>query len=246
MPAIKVYKHNGIAIPVDVAKTAKAYCCPFTGEIVLTKRSYVSHLKDLRQKRMWRKARNLRHQRRLEEMWNLPTFEGIVKWITVNSDVIWQNGKQNGWSDNATRWNKIRDDFQIEITYLDLHWLNSLSNSHSCPHNGKTNWCSNGDKHGIPKGYPGWGGRIEFKISHDVPSFSSDLFKGTRIHTGTGGIIGNKTYSYDVKFFDADWPGVTAQIQADREQYEKDHLIDMIKNQYKPFVVPHVKIGKPR
>lgn len=244
MPAIKVYKHDGDLpglIPVEEAKTAKAYRCPFTGTIIQTKRSYVKHLKSLRQDRMWKKARARKFRLRLEDLWNQPDFESVVKWVTVNSDVFWQLGLQNGFHTDQTRWKKIRDDFQIEITSLKLAWDESVSNTHSFPHNGETNW--GGNKPDVPRGYPGWRGRIEFRTSHDYPSFSSNLLKGSRIHIGTGGGSDNLTFSYDVKLFDADWPVLSKRYQEQEDSYEREHLIDMIKNQYIPYRRPQVSIS---
>jgi hypothetical protein len=245
MPAIQVYKHTGnlpSVIPVEEAKKAKAYQCPFTKTIFLTKRGYVKHLGKLRQNRMWANARKLRHRKRLENLWNQPSFNDVINWININSDAFWLNGRMNGWVTDHKSWDKIRDDFQIRITYLDLTWSNRVDNSHSCPHNGETNW--GGGKAGVPRGYPGWTGTISFQLSHDVPSFSSNLLKGTRIHTGTGGGGGKNLYTYGVTLFADDWPGVFGSMQSEREEYERDHLLDMIKNQYVPYRVPNFTFGK--
>lgn len=88
MPAIQVYKSGATMIPVDNAKKAKAYICPWTGDLYATKRSYVSHLKRLRTDRMHRRARQLRHQRRLEDMWNQPDFDSVVRWIHLHPEVF--------------------------------------------------------------------------------------------------------------------------------------------------------------
>lgn len=249
MPAIKVYKSGYKLIPVVDAKLATAYQCPFTGDLFVTKRKYASHLKELRQDRMWANARTRQLNNRMEELWNQPSFDNIVRWVRLNSDVFWAQGKRNGWSSDAARWDKIRDDFQIEITYLDLTWSDSVSNTHDCPHNGFTNWGGREKPRNgvpVPRGYPGWHGNIEFRCSHDVPSFFSKVTEGSRIHTGTGGSRGKYHYGYSVRMFAADWPGVASVVENNRAQYEKDHLIDMIKNQYQPFAVPPVKIGTRR
>jgi len=243
MPAIKVYKHTGNLpglIPVDEAKTAKAYQCPFTGTIVKSKRSYASHLKTLRENRMWANARKRRFRLRLEDLWSQPDFQSIVNWVELNSDLFWQNGKNRGWHSDANKWDAIRDDFCFRITKLELSRSENVSNSHDCPHNGATNW--GGTNKNAPRGYPGWQGRIDFKVSHDVPSFFSNVVEGTRIHTGSGGGSGIGTYSYGVKFFDADWPGIAKTYQLAKEKYEHDSLIDMLKNEYKPYAYPAINI----
>jgi len=249
MPAIQVYKSGSTMIPVDNAKKAKAYICPWTKELYASKRGYVSHLKKLRVDRMHHRARYLLHQRKLSDMWNQPDFDSVIKWIHLNPEVFWLNAKSQGWPSDTARWDKIRDSFSLKIASLDLTYSDSVSNSHSCPHNGVTNWGSSRtfeDGTSKPCGYPGFSGRISFKTSHEPYSFASDILKGTRIHTCTGGGAGYNTYSYDVKFFLDDWPGIAARIQEARELYERDNLINMIKNQYKPFKVDGFSYGKQR
>ncbi len=138
----------------------------------------------------------------------------------------WQNvGKKIGRGKNAMVLPVPR---VLKITHT-LRWDDSVSNSHSCPHNGVTCWSSNEAKDGRPRGYPGWQGHIEWLVEWP-PEFNSiylgsDLFsRGTfrtgrqRAHTGTGGGGGghfNKEFnthcqrpSYDFKLFAADWPGL--------------------------------------
>ena len=205
MPAIKAYKHKGSIIPVDQAKLGKAYQCPWTGKIVGTKQTYVKHLRELRSSRMHRRARANRWQRLGEDLWNQTSFEKIVKWVELHPEWFLDNAKRRGWASDAKRFDSVRDVFSVKITYLDLTWSDHLSNTHSCPLNGVINWGSDADK---PTGYPGWGGRIEYQLSHDLPGFGSALMDGTRIHTGTGGSINGTNYGFSVEFFADDWPGL--------------------------------------
>lgn len=249
MPAIQVYKSGATMIPVDDAKKAKAYICPWTKELYASKRSYVSHLKKLRTDRMHRRARHLLHQRKLSDMWNQPDFDSVIKWIHLNPEVFWLNAKRQGWSSDATRWDKVRDSFSLKITSLNLTYSDSVSNSHSCPHNGVTNWGGRDTfKDGTlkPRGYAGFSGRIEFHAPVEPLSFCSDVLKGTRIHTGTGGGGGGGNYGYSVTFFLDDWPGIAERIAADRVKYERDNLINMIKNEHKPFKIDGFSYGKQR
>lgn len=207
MPAIQAYKHKGTIIPVDSAKKGKAYQCPWTGKIVATKRSYVKHLSELRTTRMHRRARQLQWQRLGEDLWNQTSFEKIVRWVELHPEWFLDNAQNTGFSSDRDRYDVIRSDFSICITYLNLSWSESVSNSHSCPHNGVTNWGGTRDK--APRGYPGWQGCIEYKISHSLPGFGSDILKGTRIHTGGGGSGNGLNYNFEVKFFADDWPGLS-------------------------------------
>lgn len=252
MPAIQVYKHRGNLpglIPVEEAKTVKAYQCPFTGNIIQSKRSYIKHLKTLRANRMHAHARRLRHQRKLEDMRNQPNFQSVINWIHLNPEVFWENAKRNGWISDKHIWDKIRDSFAVTIQCLNLTYSNCVSNSHSRPFNGVTNWSGRDildNKTPAPVGYPGFVGTIIFKTSHSFPSFSSNIFEGTGINTGTGGGGGNNEYRFDVRFFLDDWPGIAKQIQTAKEQHEHDGLIDMIKNEYTPYRVPSFGFGKDK
>jgi len=206
MPKIKVFKHEGVMIPVDQAKTSTAYICPWTKKMYATKKSYVSHLKSLREERMHATARKNRWNQKMTDLWNQPTFGSIINWIERNPEPFWMNGKNRGWTSDARIWDKIRDDFWIKVISLDVRWSDSVSNSHDCPQNGSTNW--GGRDANMPKGYPGWTGNIKFQVSHVVPSFFSNIFEGTRINTGSGGARGNNIYSYSVIFFADDWVGL--------------------------------------
>ena len=205
MPAIQAYKHNGKIIPVADAKLGRAYVCPWTRELYSTKRAYVKHLKELRVTRMHSRARANRWQRLGEDLWNQTSFEKIIKWVELHPEWFLDNAKRNGFYGSAKQFDSVRDSFSIKITYLDLYWDDNVSNTHDCPHNGVTNW-SGTDKN-APRGYPGWRGRIEYEISHELPGFGSDLMEGTRIYTGTGG-GGGENYGYSVSFFADDWPGL--------------------------------------
>ena len=230
MPAIKVYKANGKMVPVSEAKVAKAYQCPWTDKVFATKAAYRKHLSELRENRMHKRARENIRNRKLDDLINQTSFEDIVNWIETNPEFFFDGVIKFGHSGRATRRAHLREDFWIKITYLDLRWSDSVSNSHSCPRGGVTCWSSHEAKDGRPRGYPGWHGHIEFQISHDL-GFGSDVFRSTGIHTGTGGGGGNNCFGYDVKFFASDWPGVRGVA---------------IGNKLANIVQPSVKIGAPK
>jgi hypothetical protein len=213
MPAIKVYKAKGAMVPVEDAKVAKAYLCPWTKKIFATKASYVKHLAYLRKSRIHETIRRKQHGSLLARMWDQPDFNSIIQWVEDHPDFFWRHAKNRGWSSDAKRWDNIRDNFWVKITYLDVTYSDRVSNSHNCPRDGVTNWDRNNHK---PMDYPGWHGRIEFKCSHDVPSFFSDMWEGTGIHIGTGGGIKNNRYGYSVSMFSSDWPGLRNTLIADK------------------------------
>ena len=232
MPVIQVYKHGGLMVPVDSAKKAKAYICPWTKEMFATKRGYVNHLKSLRVDRMHRRAKQLRWQRKLEDLWNQPSFDKIVKWIHLNPEVLWENAKRNGWSSDSARWDKLRDSYTVTVRYLHLAYSDSVSNSHSHPRNGVSNWGGRDtlkDGTPAPRGYPGWQGRISYQLNSDALGFGSDVFKNTGLNTGTGGGSGGSgIYSYDLKMFMDDWPGLKTAFTEQLSAHEKQQTFNAV------------------
>ena len=126
-----------------------------------------------------------------------------------------------------------QDNHRVVGLKWDLCHSNEVSNTHSKPHNGVENW---GGKQGLPMGYPGWTGRVWVRYSGDGDRYrGSDLFAQTMTHTGTGGYgsyngpwewiyklkhkmatrlgisyhdikYDTHCYSWDYRFYDADWP----------------------------------------
>jgi hypothetical protein len=68
---------------------------------------------------------------------------------------------------------------------LDLTWNPAVSNTHSCPHNGVSNWGGRDKK--APTGYPGWRGRIWIRAAAECPGFLSHYLDRSGIHLGSGG-----------------------------------------------------------
>ena len=119
----------------------------------------------------------------------------------------------------------------------------AVSNSHSCPVGGHTNFGGNKTKQGIPTSYVGWSGRLWVRYSHSPSGFGSDPFRKTLTHVGTGGFGGydgpfqtistarfrrfgvktaNKSaypepelYSWDYRIFEDDWPLIALSTQKD-------------------------------
>lgn len=211
MPRIQVYKGNGAIIPVDVAKKTSGFQCPWTGKIFGAKKAYVNHLKVIRQDRIYRNIRRQRRQALLDDFNNQPGFEAMMRWIDLRPEFFFDNGLQHGWDSDRARHEKLRADWSVRITLLELTYGTSVSNTHACPRDGVTNWGGRDmlkDGTPAPRGYPGWSGRIEFEVSHENVRWGSDVFKGTGIHTGSGGSTNGRNYGYDVKLFESDWPGL--------------------------------------
>lgn len=210
MPAIRAYKGSeGKLIPVTEAKEVKAFQCPWTTKLFVTKKSYVSHLGKLREERMHRRARILRRGKVMKEFNSQPTFEAAIEWIETHPEFFFDQA--GGGSFNREHLQKIRPDFGIKILKLEVNWSPMVSNSHNAPRGGVTNWDRKErfpDGTLKPEGYPGWRGQITFQVSHST-NFGSDIFRGTGVNTGSGGGGGGNIYNYSVIFFDADWVNIS-------------------------------------
>lgn len=219
MPRIKAYKGNRAIIPVDVAKVSTAYRCPFTEALFNTKRQYVTHLKDLRKTRMHAMARKARHRRLRDDLNNQPTFEKIIEWANNHPEFFFDNAMlHDPFERDSKNYAAKRLEFEFKITELSLRWSPHVSNTHDAPYNGVTNWGHY--KEDAPTGYPGWQGRISYKMT-SINTFASRVLENTGINTGTGGGGGDNTYSYGVIFFDNDWPNITGR----REKYNTAHQL---------------------
>jgi hypothetical protein len=243
MPAIKAYKSKGKIIPVDEAKVGKAYKCPWTEDLFATKKGYVNHLVKLRETRMHKRAKQNIRDKKFAEFYNQPSLKGIVNWVNTNPEFFFDNGYRRAWEHDRERLLKARDEFWVKITYLDLTYSECVSNSHNAPRGKSTNW-GRRDKN-VPGGYPGFAGNIEFQMSHDI-GFGSDLFRGTGINTGSGSGVGEHRYGFDVRLFLEDFPMLANAIDDDHLRYDKENLLEMIKNKHKPYMIPSFECGTAR
>lgn len=239
MPKIEVYKGNKLMIPVDVAKKAKAYQCPWTDKIYATKRDYVKHLKQLRETRMHTRARNIVKDKIKQDLWNQPSFDSIIEWFSLHPEFLFDYMLAAQWESDRKQFEKYRQTFILEISHLDVRWSDKCSNTHNCPHNGITNWGGNtklADGSPAPRGYKGWTGNIEFKANcYDI--VESSVFRELCIPTGTGGSANGFTYGYEVTFFADDWPQL---YKNHKEQMAEDILNNDNKSQIYEY-----KYGKP-
>jgi uncharacterized C2H2 Zn-finger protein len=205
MPRIKAYSGAGKLIPVDEAKLKTAFRCPWTKQVFGNKRDYVKHLEHLRKTRIHAAIERKRRQTLLDDLRHQTSFEDIIRWIELHPDFIWRKISQS---------EPMPKGFGVTITYLDISHRSHVSNSHSAPRGGVTNWGHRDvDRNGqpLPTGYPGWDGRIEYKITGDkspVSYWASGLLKDLGINTGTGGGMSGQLYGYGVIFWDDDWPGM--------------------------------------
>ena len=218
-----------------------AYKSEADGKIFEDKAKYQAHLRKLARHRLAQKKLTIAKEAKDAAWAELYEREqSIDDWMQMvidNQHLFWAEaaeGDPYDWQNVGKKISRGKNAMVMPVPKVlkithDLRWDDSVSNSHSCPHNGVTCWSSNEAKDGRPRGYPGWTGRIvwlvEWPKEFDGIYLGSDLFsRGTfrtgrqRANTGTGGGGGghfNREFntwcqkpSYDFKIFAADWPGL--------------------------------------
>ena len=227
------------------------------GKIFEDKKKYQLHLRKL--------ARVRRERRRIEineslkdQVWaelyeREQTIEDWACMVINNQDLFWAEaaaGNKHDWSIVGKTYKKVVCPIPrlLEFTRFNMRWSDSVSNTHSCPHNGVTNFSQGYNRQqgkNLPEGYPGWTGRADWIVAWpkewDGHYLGSDLFSHStfrtgrqRAHTGTGG-GGGLSYSqkhgcyvmscgYDLKIFAADWPGMA-------RYYEKQRVWKVLKDE---------------
>lgn len=226
MPKIAVYSGAGMVIPVDQAIETTAFRCPWTREVFESKNEFVSHLKRYRTNTIHRGILRKKRNVIFKDLINQDSFEKIIAWVENNPRFFLEQGLDRD-PFSREKYKKSQPDFSdfwVKITYLSVSYNQSVSNTHSCPRGERTNWGGRetyADGTPVPRGFPGWQGRIEFQINPELKwaTFGSRVFDGLGINTGSGGGISENRYGYSVSFFSADWPGL-----------EKSLIFEMLKD----------------
>lgn len=227
-----------------------AFKCDTTGKLFEDKAKYTKHIRKVAAER--RRVRKIEQAHRAEEQWWHDNFWNRVRSldqlhaaIMHHKDVFAARGVKEYWGGSG----KLLPTPLVEFQRFDLEWSDSVSNSHHCPHNGVTNWGNR--KEGAPRSYPGWHGRFDYVVQshakqlHSYPG-SSEMWKGTRIHTGTGGGGGHReqdktflqSFGFQVELFAADWPAMAEAYEQARVwmilKDIKHHRIDDMVNIMNP------------
>lgn len=200
----------------------EVYKCRFTGKLfeLKQKKSYIKHLeelrKDMKAEREFARIRNTFAAWLAAEKEKIVHVDMIVPWILKNQRYLMKSCNAlnvHAWS--GDKFHPVTDEFTkmtLKATYNPL-----VSNTHTCPHNGVTNW--GGRVPGAPHGYPGF--RIEIagclkRHKKNMGSYPySGVLKLIRIHTSCGG-GGNENWSYSGEIFLADWPGLGQQLLVEK------------------------------
>lgn len=226
-----------------------AYKCDTTGRLFEDKAKYTKHIRKIAADR--RAERKIEQAHRTDQQWWADNFWNRVRSIDQleaailhHSDVFAARGVKDYFNSGRS---KLKPTPVIKFTTFHLKYSSHVSNSHNCPHNGVTCWSSHEAKDGRPTGYPGWHGRFDYVVqSHKGQTGcypgSSDMWKSTRIHSGSGGGGGYRdqeknflqSFGFSFSLFAADWPAmaeaydkarVWAELQG-KPNYNLDQLVN--------------------
>ena len=131
---------------------------------------------------------------RIQPLYEQPTFEDIAQWLIDNQDLLleYRTAKGIGFRSDE-KGSKI-----TSFKFIHMQYDNCCSNSHSAPKGMQTNWGGRRSP-AVPRGYPGWRGRVEFTDERRGWHFS-EVIRHLGICTGTGG-----GGSYDVTLWAQDF-----------------------------------------
>ena len=177
------------------------------GKLFEDKAKYTKHLRKLGAARAQVRRLEKRAADRevfLDTMGRVGSFDELQQFIIDHWSFFRDNMIQhNSWR-KRNQYAK-KDDQLIGLTLSGLHFVQDLSNSHTCPRKGVTNFDRRSEHNkGKPTGYAGWRGRISYSVTSSS-GFGSDYFNDTPICTGSGG-GGDERLSYDLSLWAADFP----------------------------------------
>ncbi len=214
--------------------------CDQTGKLFEDQTKYKSHLRKLARERNT-KRKLMVAEAVADQKWNElyereMTIDQWADMVVAEQDLFWAEaakGDPYDWKSVGKTYKKVVCPVPrlLGFTTFSVRWNPRVSNSHSCPHNGMTNWGGREQIDGqpAPRSYPGWSGRVDWIVAWpkewDGLYLGGDLFSGgfgrsgrQRAHTGTGGGGGMRwdedhkchvqSFGYDFKLFAADWPGM--------------------------------------
>jgi hypothetical protein len=199
-----------------------AYKSDADGKLFEDKKQYQAHLRKLAaERRLLKKIADAEREfyQFNTHMGQVSRISELSKFIKDNWPTFWINGLKNYPWRLADKDKNMHE--CVDIKFENIRWVDKLSNSHSCPRNGVTNW-GNMNKN-FPTSYPGWYGNIIIRVRPLVrkirgkevltDGWGSAYFDGTIICTGGGG--GGRSqktdyveYEYEVYLWADDFPGL--------------------------------------
>lgn len=204
--------------------------CPHSGKLFEDEKRYRNHLKTLSRARIARR-KYLEIRNSVNEViagaQNVASVQELVDYIIAHQTEFMIFGVFNDSFDSRKLHEAMEKGHKIyfpkiKSLKIDTKWRPEVSNSHSCPRDGYTNWGGHNKDGRDLRSYPGWHGRIDMSLAEndrhivitpakgkavkfEAPTLSDMGKKLNGINTGSGG--GGLTHnSYDVSLFQSDFP----------------------------------------
>ncbi len=175
-----------------------AWKCRSSGTLFEDKKSFQKHL-CTRAFRQHVARKNEARRRRLKDavftMREMTSFAELEDWLNANGDALYALARE-GNTRIPLKGKKKHRLWDVELSDMSFRMI---ATTHAAPIGRKnTGWGKTAAER-----HPAWYGRIKYR-QENFESFSSDIFRGTPINTGSGG--GGDVVSYDVTLFLEDFP----------------------------------------
>lgn len=83
----------------------------------------------------------------------------------------------------SNNWSRHEKNSSLLKMHMEVRWQDRISNTHSCPRGGMTNFRCDQQ---LPLGYAGWLGRLRYTVNYKKSDIGT-LFREFPIYTGSGG-----------------------------------------------------------
>ncbi len=169
--------------------------CPRSYMLFRTEEEYKAHLKKLARQRAAEKKMKLiqiKRDEKMDELYQCRDFTEIENWLKAN------------WQFVANDKNVITP---VSISFQNMYWSQTSSNSHSAPKGRMTNWGTG--KPSAPKGYPGWTGKLFVTYDREPNLSTFDVMRHTNIYAGSGG--GWKSFQASTNIWAEDFPNMVEE-----------------------------------
>ena len=191
--------------PITLRHMARivAWECKRTGTLFKSKKTFKKHLCQRAFARSVAMRKAARIQRLREEVWTMremTSFAELEDWLNNNGDLLFKLAVATGGRGGRRIEKQTKFPYKLSCVRIKDMTIRMVTTTHCAPIGRKTTGWS---KESPAVSYPAFHGNISFR-QENFPGFSSDIFAGTPINTGSGG--GGSILSYDLTLFFEDFP----------------------------------------
>lgn len=180
-----------------------AWECKRTGTLFKSKKAFKKHLCLRSFQRSSAARKDARIQKLREEVWTMremTSFAELEEWLNNNGALLFKLSCEVGGRGGRPVYKQTKFPHKLwDIRIKDMT-VRMVPTTHCAPIGRKTTGWS---KESPAESYPAFHGRISYR-QDNFPGFSSDIWAGTPINTGSGG--GGDVVSYELTLFFEDFP----------------------------------------